>query len=77
MPFFTLPRYLVLTFGGRFLRDDDHGTHLGGKDIREVPEVVYGELVEQTGAFAGGIEVSAGAPGDGYGSRVNSSVPLE
>ena len=54
-PFFTLPHYLMLASGGRFLRDDDHGTYLGSKDIREVPEVVYGELFEQTGAFAGGI----------------------
>ena len=35
--------------------DDDDCAHLGGKDAGEVPEVVYGELFEEAGAFIGGV----------------------
>jgi len=46
---------MVCTLWGTFLCDDDNCSYVGGKDICEVPEMVYGELFEQTRTFSGGI----------------------
>ena len=54
-PLFSRPRNMVCALRGAFLCDDDNCSYVGGKDICEVPEMVYGEVFEQVCAFFGSI----------------------
>src|SRR5436190_2653042 len=55
LPLFPRPGDLVRALRGAFLCDDDNCSYVGGKDICEVPEMVYGEVFEQVCAFFGSI----------------------
>src|SRR6266581_2522758 len=55
LPLFPRPGNLVRALRGAFLCDDDNCSYVGGEDICEVPEMVYGEVFEQVCAFFGSI----------------------